>query len=127
MKSLLLRLRWLVFGGPFPVPPDLPRALPPASSGSSPPALPPRSPSASSPVPTPISYAAPGPEALHREQALFVLGGGTSDKELKLAHEDLKDVIDDLGHAGSLTSPGLSQEEIDQIKENVAELQWRLR
>jgi len=119
MKSLLLRLRWLVFGGPFPVPPDLPRALPPA--------LPPRSPSASSPVPTPICYAAPGPEALHREQALFVLGGGPSDKELKLAHEDLKDVIDDLGHAGSLTSPGLTQEEIDRIKENVAELQRRLR
>jgi hypothetical protein len=104
---LLLRLRWLVFGGPLPVSPDLPRALPPASSGSSPPALPPHRLSAGKPVPTPISYAAPGPEALLREQTLHVLGGGPSDKELKLAHEDLQDVIDNLGRSGSLTSPGV--------------------
>lgn len=65
------------------------------------------------PLPT-EAYFAPGPEALEREQALFVMGGGPTDDEMKMAMVDLDDALNRLGSSGVLSPK--TQAEADALR-----------
>lgn len=62
-------------------------------------------------------YFAPGPEALKREQARFVIGGGPTEDEMRMALEDLEDALRRLEGSGILSPTSQSHADMLRAKD----------